>query len=315
MSFGRNVLAQVVVALLGSVAVGGAQSAQSCPPATGEPYLRCQVDRVALSDTNNVAPRYADMLRQARAFGSARLSFIVNANGRVEPASITVLEARYDLFAASARNALKTWTFVPAQKAGAAVAMRFEQDFEFRLSADSEVPPLEVVVLARDTTPDGVLRIVVGERDREPNAAARYSEGDLLAAQRAVLLTVAPMPVADPKGRPRVTACVTIILAGAKQPADSTTLDAVSAPGRRAVVPKNCPRTYASMIYDPDRRPPKGWIDPSAMVVDRVYPWNDDIVAVAVLVSQGTVTDHHLCSASRSRGWRVTCGRIRAQIS
>ena len=312
MSFGGSMLNQVIVALIGVAAVGAAQSTNSCPPVAAEPYLRCQVDRAAVPDTSNPAPRYPDMLRQARASGSARLSFVVDTNGRVDLKSVSVLEAPHELFSVAAKMVLNRWRFAPALKNGVPVATRVDQVFDFRLSPIGEAPPQPIRVLARDTTADGVQRIRFGEMDRDPNAGSRFTSNDLLAAQRTALLSVAPAPVTDSRDRPLVTVCVTMMDGAAKQDADSATLAGLTVLGRRAVGPQQCPKTYGGMILRLDR--PKGWVDPYIMTVERVLPWTDDMVAVTIDVWQGAAGDMYRCSVPRVGG-SPNCLRIRSMIS
>ena len=313
MNRGVNRLTRIAVALLGVTAVGAAQSTQSCPAVTGEPYLRCQVDRPAVPDTGNILPRYPDMLRQAKMSGLTRVSFVVDTNGRVAPASVTSLEAPHDLFASSVSLAVTRWSFAPAEKNGVRVAMRFEHVFELRLSADSEAPPQPELTVRRDTMADGAPRITLAEAERDPNAESHFTAAHLLEAQRSALLTTAPAPMVDSRGRPRVTACLTILDGAQRTPADSVTLGLLRAPGRRAANPPKCPQTYGGMILRLDR--PRGWIDPSIMTVTRVLPWTVDVVVVTVDVAQGAAVDTYRCGVSRARDWRSTCRRIRSMVS
>jgi TonB family protein len=306
-----SILMLALTAVISTVSVAGGQSIQLCPPTTGEPYLRCQVDRGAIPDTSNSAPPYPDMLRQARVAGSARVSFVVDANGRIDLKSVSVLDASHDLFISAVRRVLHRWMFAPAQKNGVPVAVRFDQIFQFELSPDSEAPPHETVIVSRDTSAEGVHRLIVSQGVRDPNAGSHFNADELLAAQRTALLSTAPAPLTDRRGRPRVTVCVTTVDGGAT--ADSATLVALSAPGRRAVTPRQCPRTYGGMVLRSDR--PRGWIDPWIMSIKRVLPWSTEVVAVTVEVWQGAAGDTYRCWVSRSVGSNSTCRRIRSVVS
>jgi hypothetical protein len=168
------------------------------------------------------------------------------------------------------------------------VRVRFEQVFDFQAPPNADDPPRETMAIRVDTVSDGAPRMFIGTRGQDSAAAARFTQSDLVDAQRTTLLTLAPAPIADSAGRARVTVCLTMIRDGLRVPGDSATLSALAAPGRRAVVPRDCPRTYASMVYDPMKRAPRGWIDPYPMVVTRLVPWNAETVLIVVEVAQGT---------------------------
>jgi len=293
-----------------------AQSVRSCPPVVpGEPYLACQVDRPPLADPQNVAPGYPAMLLQARVAAVLRVRFVVDTTGRVRRGSLEVVDPAHDLFTQAVKNVLGRWAFDPATNAGRPVPARYEQIFEFSLPKDSEVPTMDVVVLARDTTAEGVARLVIGNRERDVDAASHFTEQDLLDAQRSALLTLAPAPVTDSTGRPRVTVCLTL-RGDPVRVADTATLRALTQPGRRAVVPRDCPRTYVSMVYHPARRPPPGWIDPYYMTVTRLEPWSSTIALVNVDVSQGTGTSFYRCVVTRDgSSWRAACRHHGSMVS
>jgi len=313
----RPTAAIVVVACC--VAAGGsrvtaAQSSGSCPSTTAEPYLVCQVDRAPAAAPGNPAPRYPDMLLRAHVTGTARVRFVVDSAGHVPYGSFTVVESTHDLFSHSAKSAVPKWTFTPATLRGRPVATRYEQLIAFSLPSDSNAPFLPPTVLASDTAPGGVPRIVIGTPDREPGASLQFTNAELLDAQRAVLVALAPAPMVDSAGRSRVTVCLT--RERGDQEGDTALLQALTVPGRRAVILRDCPRTYARMPLDLEHRPPPGWIDPVVMSVARVDEWTASIVVLDVGVSQGTGTHKYRCAATRDpSGWRTDCTALRVPFS
>src|SRR6476620_1231607 len=101
----------LVVLLLASAVQGApsfvcAQSTRPCPPAAGEPYLVCQVDRAPRPDPGNAAPPYPVMMREAGVGGVLRLTFVVDTAGRVDLASLTVVDSTFSLLLAAARLTL-----------------------------------------------------------------------------------------------------------------------------------------------------------------------------------------------------------------
>ena len=78
-------------------------------------------------------PRYPDALRGANMQGIVVMHFIVSADGRVEPGSISVVSSPHKLFTEAVRNALLSARYRPAQAGGHAVRQLVEQSFSFRL--------------------------------------------------------------------------------------------------------------------------------------------------------------------------------------
>lgn len=78
-------------------------------------------------------PRYPEPLRVAGVTGRVVVRLVVDTAGRVEPASVAVLEASHDLFAQAVRAVLATLRFTPAVAGGRKVRMLIELPFEFRL--------------------------------------------------------------------------------------------------------------------------------------------------------------------------------------
>ena len=78
-------------------------------------------------------PRYPDQLRAAGVTGRVVVRLVVDTAGRVEPATVVILEATHDLFARAVRAALPSLRFAPAEAGGRKVRMLVDLPFEFRL--------------------------------------------------------------------------------------------------------------------------------------------------------------------------------------
>lgn len=96
------------------------------------PLAAHQVDAPA-RPADRTAPRYPDLLRRAGTEGSVLVRFVVDSTGRVDPTSITIVDATHPLFAAAVRDALSRASFRAAEVAGRPVAQLVEQRFDFRL--------------------------------------------------------------------------------------------------------------------------------------------------------------------------------------
>ncbi|MDQ3697650.1 MAG: energy transducer TonB [Gemmatimonadota bacterium] len=79
-------------------------------------------------------PRYPEALRLARAQGSVRARFVIDANGKVRLRSVAVLSATHPLFEDAVRDVLPRLRFLPAEAGDRAVAVLVEQTFNFIIS-------------------------------------------------------------------------------------------------------------------------------------------------------------------------------------
>lgn len=140
-----------------------------------------------------------------------------------------------------------------------------------------------------------------------PSAILKYSTADLLDAQRSALIQLAPEPRVDDAGLSRVTVCVSVSRGGQEFAADSTTLATLDLPGRRAVIPRDCPQTYTMAMYTTDRAP-HGYIDPYYMSVTRVAAPSDTKLLMSVDVTQDIRKKSFRCTVSRNgSSWRSEC--------
>ncbi|MEP7271414.1 MAG: energy transducer TonB, partial [Acidobacteriota bacterium] len=76
--------------------------------------------------------RYPTVLAEAGIGGSVTLSFVIDAEGKVEEEGIEVVQATHPGFVAAARETVLTSRFRAARKGGAAVRVRVRQTITFR---------------------------------------------------------------------------------------------------------------------------------------------------------------------------------------
>jgi hypothetical protein len=263
-------------------------------------------------------PRYPDILWSAGFSGDIRVGYTIDSTGRVVPGSLVIERSSHELFSASVRTTFPKWTFVPALVRGRPTAIRYEEVFAFSAATKELGSGADAsVVIARDSVEGGVPRTIIGVPLRDPLAQKFFSEDDLLAAQRSVLALLARGTLHRDSSWTRApTLCVTVRRESSAKPADTETLRELSIPGRPAVVPKECPRTYVTMIYNANDRPPKGWVDPFWLTVTEAEGWSRDIVRVWADVHQGTGTDHVRCSVTRDgQAWKTACSVASVSMS
>jgi protein TonB len=78
-------------------------------------------------------PRYPAMLKDAGVEGRVDVRFVVDTLGRVESASVQVIDATHALFVESVRAALLRQRFIPAEVAGVRVRQLVTQPFLFTI--------------------------------------------------------------------------------------------------------------------------------------------------------------------------------------
>lgn len=80
-----------------------------------------------------VSPRYPEVLRRAGVSGRVVLRFAVDTTGRVDIASVQVVEATHDEFTRAVREVLPRLRFEPSRSNGRAVVATAEMPFVFEL--------------------------------------------------------------------------------------------------------------------------------------------------------------------------------------
>jgi protein TonB len=106
---------------------GGLNSGSS-----GRAYSEDQVER-AVQVSRAPTPRYPESLKSVGVEGVVAMRFIVGADGRVEPGSISVIDSPNKLFSDAVRAALLNARYRPAEAGGHAVRQLVEQSFTFRI--------------------------------------------------------------------------------------------------------------------------------------------------------------------------------------
>lgn len=121
----------------GAAAVPEGDGASAAPgTATALPggaFSDLQVDVPAALLPRSPLPQYPSSLRLMRLDGHARLRFVVDARGRVELATVEVVEASHPAFAAAVRAALPRMRFRPARIGSRGVRQLVEFPITFRL--------------------------------------------------------------------------------------------------------------------------------------------------------------------------------------
>jgi protein TonB len=79
-------------------------------------------------------PNYPNALRQAGIGGHVLIRFTVDTAGRVDMASVQVIESTHPLFTAAVRMVLPTYRFKPSESGGRRVASTAEMPFEFSIA-------------------------------------------------------------------------------------------------------------------------------------------------------------------------------------
>lgn len=106
-------------------------AAQQAPAEVAEAYTADQVDRAARPDSGAEGPAYPDSLYRAGVTGRVVIEFVVDTAGRVEPASLDVLEATHPAFIEAVRAALMVAHFQAARLGGHAVRQYVQLPFVF----------------------------------------------------------------------------------------------------------------------------------------------------------------------------------------
>jgi TonB family protein len=96
-------------------------------------YTDQLVDRTVVPRNGNGNPAYPSELRSSGIEGDVRVRFVVDSAGRVEPASLTVLQATHSLFGDAVRQWILQTRYIPAEVSGRRVRQLVEQRVAFTL--------------------------------------------------------------------------------------------------------------------------------------------------------------------------------------
>lgn len=100
------------------------------PPRT---FSEIEVDSAAMRDPESAGPAYPLKLLEAKIEGSTVVQFVVDSVGRVEVASLVVLESTHPDFTKAIQDVLPRMKYRPARIGKRAVAQLVEQRFGFRI--------------------------------------------------------------------------------------------------------------------------------------------------------------------------------------
>jgi len=91
------------------------------------------VDSEVVRDPTSAAPAYPDDLRQEGLEGSVEVEFVVDTTGRVDLATVRILQSSHPDFQAAVETALAGMHFRPAWRGWRRVRQLVQQRFAFRL--------------------------------------------------------------------------------------------------------------------------------------------------------------------------------------
>jgi TonB family protein len=118
----------------------GAESDQPLGPAPFLPdvvYSVLQVDETVQRYESSAAPVYPPELSARGTEGKVEAAYVVDTTGRVDTATIQVMQSDDPRFTESVRTALAETRFRPAKRAGKAVRQLVQQRFRFKLAPTS----------------------------------------------------------------------------------------------------------------------------------------------------------------------------------
>ena len=128
------ILATIVACELQSPTQPRVAAKRAAPVVNDGPYFEFQVEQPVRLASGGIAPRYPDVLREARVEGEVLAQFIVGPDGRPDVDSFKVLKSSHQLFASAVRSALPQMRFEPALVGGKAVRQLVQQPFTFSLT-------------------------------------------------------------------------------------------------------------------------------------------------------------------------------------
>ena len=104
------------------------------PALAEQPYFEFQVERPAGPRPGNSAPRYPDLLRDAKVEGEVLAQFVVDTLGHPDMDTFKVLKSSHDLFTQTVMSSLPNMSFYPALVGGRPVKQLIQMPFQFNLS-------------------------------------------------------------------------------------------------------------------------------------------------------------------------------------
>jgi TonB family protein len=293
-----------------------------CPLAAGDTVARAisQVGRRPVADSANAPPWYNDLFVQAGIGGVVHVAFTVDTVGRVEGATIRIMRSPNPGFDVAVKRAVATWRYAPASLCAHPVRVRLDHEFAFQPVRDtlrlrSLFDAERSVAATTDTLPDGTPRTtVVSGPTPVAQPSVSWASAALDSAEEAALAHVIDDVGLSPSGMARV-----VCLAGpggALADPDSGRLVRLARAGIAILPSRRCPRTFASMRYNPGERPHPPGEDPFEVRVSTRAALSPTRVLFDVEVLHATGGNRHRCGVERRDGaWRVRCLVISSWVS
>ena len=79
-----------------------------------------------------IARSYPEQMRRTNQGGQVQLEFVIGRDGKVEPGSVTVVDATAAPFGGAARTVVEKMEFVPGKKDGQPVRARVQQQIVYK---------------------------------------------------------------------------------------------------------------------------------------------------------------------------------------
>ena len=287
-------------------------SAQPSCPNSGAAVARpCELDQPITERERSPKPFYPDILRQAGVSGEVVLRYVVDTNGRALPASIEVIRSSHELFTTAVKNWMPRQRFDPPRRGGVLTSALVDELVTFTNPYPGWTPMREQLFTSRTVDSTGrLLTTIYSYIPRDSANAPVLTVADSAAIVEAVIDEL--MVRTAGKERP-VAWCVS--LDSLAPSADM--VERWRQRGRPVVAVADCPRTYASMVFNPSNpKPPPGWIDPEYIAAANLLSWAENTVIVAIGTSQGTGRTRKRCEVVREAGnWKAYCVTTEMSIS
>lgn len=114
------------------------------PSVYADAYMEIEVDSAAVRHPESAAPAYPPELMRLGVPGHAAVRFVVDSTGRVEMASVQLIEASRVEFWIAVRDVLPLMRFTPARRGSIPVRQLAEQLFRFQIAVPKpdSIPPV-----------------------------------------------------------------------------------------------------------------------------------------------------------------------------
>lgn len=115
------------IALAAAPAIAGAQDVYGPQDLSAPPKLVSPAATARL-----IARSYPENLRATNTGGTVELQFVINADGKVDPSSIQIVDAPVPALGTAAKAVVEKMEFVPGKKDGQAVRSRVSLPIQYK---------------------------------------------------------------------------------------------------------------------------------------------------------------------------------------